>query len=49
MEIATSLGLSSFQEHAVESKQEITVSQRLSKSILVGTIMVVIGFLCGFC
>lgn len=33
----------------MEENQPINVAQRLGKSILVGTIMVVIGMLCGFC
>ena len=33
----------------MDSNQTLTVAQRLRKSIVVGTIMVVIGMLCGFC
>jgi hypothetical protein len=36
-------------ENKMETNQTITLSQRLSKCFLVGTILVVIGTLCGLC
>jgi len=36
-------------EKSMEPKQTITTAQRITKSCLVATVMVVIGMLCGFC